>query len=401
MQTRRALATLALSFSLFPGCAKIADIEKRPFHEEDGGADNDNDASEADDTGVTGDAGTPTQEECTDYCGRVTTVCAEDAGVSAFASDKYCEGVCTHFQHAANPKNAVGNTFECKLKELGVAERLAGQIGEITSNCQALGTGGGKKCGTNCDGYCQLYETLCSDAKPDPDCLAHCPKLRDDDTLDSRGAFSSKSDTIQCRLAHLSAAAFDPGTHCAHAAIILTAGPTQPCNPEVPTCEDYCGMLMSTCKSADVLQYENATECLNTCKKGFDVGKAPDLDGDSLACRHYHTYNAVLDEGVHCPHTGPGGDGHCGRICPAYCKLVQKACSTEFDKTFANGNADCLKDCALVTGKDKESEQANLGYSVTAAREGGNNIQCRLYNTSKAFTTPSACTSALGGGDCK
>jgi hypothetical protein len=162
-------------------------------------------------------------------------------------------------------------------------------------------------------------------------------------------------------------------------------------------------MLMNTCTTPDVLQYESASDCLRTCE-GFELGEAPDVNLDTLACRRYHTYNAVRNPLGHCTHTGPGGDGHCGKLCPAYCKLVKAACATEYAAAFVGGDPDCESACAdeFFDGAPVE-EQADLGYTVAKGKEPGNTIQCRLYHTTKAFGNAALeCESALGlpGSDC-
>jgi hypothetical protein len=193
-----------------------------------------------------------------------------------------------------------------------------------------------------------------------------------------------------------------PKNHCPHATLRPANG--TPCLSVEPNCDDYCGMLMNTCAGANVTQYESLNDCLAVCKK-FTPSMAPDPTEDTLACRRYHTYNSLGKSAAaqdHCDHAGPGGDGHCGKMCPAYCKLVASVCSDDFDSAFPGGDRECRDKCAVVMEQRDEAKQADVGYSVAEGKRGGNTIQCRLYYTTKAALDPTQCASALGraGGEC-
>jgi hypothetical protein len=385
------------------GCQQIAGIEKRTFNEdrldagEDAAPDAQSEAGEdASEDADASDADTdaeirhPSDEQCQELCDITSSACTVDAGHTAFAQDSYCPAVCPFFVLAADPKQKTGNTFECRLDQAQKAKAVGPD--DNLEHCQRIGTGGADVCGSNCEGYCQLYAEICGEPAPNPDCLEYCPKLRDDPSFDAKSAFGGQVDTLQCRLAHLAAAAIAPETHCAHAALFTPAG--LPCNPEVPNCVDYCGMLMRTCTD-DRAQYEALEDCMQTCQNGFTVGKAPDTSGDTLACRRYHTYNAVVAPESHCAHAGPGGDGHCGTICPAYCKLAKAACTTAFGNKYAD-DAACEADCATFAAKAMD-----LDYTVAEGKQGGNSIQCRLYHATKAFSDAAECAATLGGGACQ
>jgi hypothetical protein len=392
------LAGACLALLVASGCQQIAGIKERKYDStfvRDGGADAGKDAAPV---------AHPSEQDCDTYCGLLGESCTAENKIAAFPNDDYCKALCPKFRLAEDPSADEGNSFECRLAEAMEAKRLSADPSESTTNCQAAGPGGAGKCGSNCEGYCQLYADVCAEFMPDPECLEHCPALRDDAAIDANQSFNvSGADTLQCRLAHLSAAAVDSDPHCGHAR--LDAAFDTPCNPKVPSCEDYCGMLMNTCATPDVLQYESASDCLRTCR-GFDKGEAPDLDLDTLACRRYHTYNSLRNPPGHCTHTGPGGDGHCGKICPAYCKLVKAACSERYQTTFVGGDPECERLCAeeFFEPGTAVKDQQDLGYTVAKGKARGNTIQCLLYHTTKAFGNPSVeCPSALGlpTGDCQ
>ena len=121
-----------------------------------------------------------------------------------------------------------------------------------------------------------------------------------------------------------------------------------------------------------------------------------------------------MDPDTHCPHTGPGGDGHCGSNalpatgdtgnCDSYCLLAAKACTVtasptdNFTTTFPGGQTDCLSQCVKLSGAGP-----SLPYSVAPAMlPKGNTLQCRLLHVSRALTTPTAdCAAALGAAPCQ
>jgi hypothetical protein len=144
------------------------------------------------------------------------------------------------------------------------------------------------------------------------------------------------------------------------------------------------------------------------CKNGLTLKTALgpdepiDISHDTVACRRYHTYNArKTPDGVHCEHTGPTGDGHCGKICPAYCQLAKAACGTDYDVKYANVDA-CLSDCRMGLANEGVMDEIDHHYALAKGKASdAAPMQCRVYHLSKAFLAKSECVSALGGGDCK
>ncbi|HEX6245039.1 MAG TPA: hypothetical protein VFZ61_29160, partial [Polyangiales bacterium] len=78
----------------------------------------------------------------------------------------------------------------------------------------------------------------------------------------------------------------------------------------------------------------------------------------------------------------------------------KKACKAGYDAEYRD-DEQCRKECkeAYFPSVDDEKKQADIDYNVGMAQR-GNTIQCRLFHTSQAFTRPTECTAALGGGDC-
>jgi hypothetical protein len=225
--------------------------------------------------------------------------------------------------------------------------------------------------------------------------------------LRDRKAFDAVSDhdgdTLQCRLVHTSSATIEPATHCEHAVL---APPTAPCvDPQdaPPVCAHYCNVVSIACQGENA-QYEDAgterTQCLAACK-AFALGTNADEDVNTVGCRTYHAYNALLAPGTHCSHAGPTGDGHCGKvtdpqnsICASYCKLVEPACPAEFAKTYPNGT--CEQACNGLPGTSKDSH-----YTIDSGKAGGGSLDCRMLHTIEALAGDATqCAAALGGNGC-
>ncbi len=382
---------LSLTF-LLAACQQIVGLEERQYAAEAGdGGGRDGGAN----------AAGPSADECADYCGVLATTCTPENKTSAYPMADFCTALCPHLLYM--PGAVQGNNFQCRLASAHAAEAVMSVPSETVESCRDASPGGFGFCGSNCESYCQLYDSICgkNDTQPAEQCVAMCSTLRDDRSYNASDAYSGGVDSIQCRLAHLSAAAKAQTPHCQHAQIIRGAV-TDPC-VEPANCNDYCNFVMNVCKD-QYLQYETTADCLSVCNSGsIDMGTVGDTSEDTLNCRVYHTYNALRTlGGGHCYHAGPGGDGHCGQVCPAYCKHAKGACGAEYTSTFPGGDADCLKNCAGVVGTDDTTKQVDLTYDVATGKRGGNNIQCRLYHTTKAFSNTSECASALGlaGGSC-
>jgi hypothetical protein len=356
----RMMAFLAISII---GCQSIVGIEQREY-----------------DPPVT----KPISAQCKQYCDDVMRVCT---GTDAtYSTRDACLATCMLLPPGDPSEPSQGNTVECRQRQTTLAE-----IGEHSLNCPRAGPGGDGVCGDNCESYCFLFSAACPDWKPLANCKEACSVLKDTKMFDV--VVNHDGDTLQCRLVHVSNAAANPTEHCPHARIVPVTHPCDNDQEKPPKCEDYCRIVSGTCTGEHAV-YESVDQCMLACA-ALPLGLEKDTAVDSVGCRKYHSYNSVGDPTMHCPHAGPGGDGHCGTDnCTGYCAIVAKACPTDFMSSFGGDMTTCLTECRKVKGS-----AANSGYSTGAPN--GNTLQCRLKHAVQAFTIPDACPSAVGGGDCQ
>jgi len=379
-----ALALLLLGFASSLGaCESLAGIEDRTYDP----------------------AGAGPSTQCKAYCDLAMTVCTGSAQL--FATNDTCYGICKRLD-AGDPNEPTGDTVACRMNQLMLAQQTH-EPGGAADYCAHAGSATNGTCATNCETYCALYSSICNgpDAPPNAprepdDCVAKCAGLEDTHGFDVNANYYN--DTLQCRLVHTSVASVSTANtkeHCPHAALPAT-GPCLGMDPTttVPDCDSFCHLEMTECQG-DLQQYESNQQCLNVCN-ALDKGTADDESGNTIACRKYHSYNALLDPNTHCPHTGPGGDGHCGSSampdsgstgnCESYCTLLAAACTTDFNAAFKD-QAACAVACAMLDGAGP-----NSGFSIAAT---GDNVQCRLLHTARAFEDPSECKAAEGAAPCK
>jgi hypothetical protein len=393
---RRGASRVALLLALLSAaaCKSIIGLEDHVFVDGDAGA------SQAD-----------LKSTCGQYCTDAVKNCTAD-GSQAYAKNSIenCLAICEHLP--AGAKGAMdGNSASCRAF---YAKDAAGGENEQLS-CSAAAPGGGSPppppksgepepeplpaCGTNCDAYCSVYKQVCPEAAfVDPDCQKHCPGIFDRGTFSASSDFDGADDTIQCRLAHLTAAAFykkqdnDPErkNHCGHSKLEPSrANDGLPCDlqpDKAPSCENYCGLIMTACEEAP--QYESSAQCLKFCQGALKADALPkgtiDSGKDTLNCRRWHSYAAMFEETSHCGHAGPTGDGHCAEnVCSVYCGLLEKSCGTRFSKEFTGGapTDQCRMQCEKLTG----GSVANMGYSVNKSETRENTFFCRVRNLVKVF----------------
>lgn len=150
------------------------------------------------------------------------------------------------------------------------------------------------------------------------------------------------------------------------------------------TCDSYCDQIQANCAGATA-QYPSREACMATCAT-FAPGELGDMNGNTLACRIYHSGTpARNDPATHCAHGGPeGADAtHCGPPCASFCNLVMAVCPQTGGGEPSTGyadKADCMSQCA--------------GYGTTtysANVKSGNSVECRIYYATLASTDPSQC----------
>lgn len=384
------VASLVAFTSLF-GCV-IEDREKGPGlrGEQVGSKDDEPDAA----TGQVSPA-------CKSYCRDAVANCEGELAV--YTGVELCETLCQHFPEG-DPDDPAGNTLACRAEQA----RLAGTTGEPEVHCPNAGPGGNARgnnvgCGTDCEAYCYLHPLLCDIEGETPleeqECLRQCAGLPEKATFDVVGDHDG-TDTLECRLLHLSAASAAPREHCWHAA--MAPRPDSPCDDlpgtEVP-CDVYCNLVMTAC-TGDFRMYESERHCLDVCEV-LPPGVAGDKTGDTVACRRYHSYNSLAAPAAHCLHAGPTGDGHCGtENCTAYCRIAQAACTDEFDAAYGSGAdagslGSCVSECMELEGAALDTSDYSLSRPPT-----GDSVGCRTLHAIRALDNARECDAALGGSPC-
>lgn len=336
----------------------------------------------------------PDSEQCKSYCNLVLEACTGEDAV--YPNVTQCLAVCATLD-AGDPEEPSGNTVACRAAQAENART------EPKGYCRSAGPGGNGQCGSDCDAYCTIFPQICKDQyeySSTEQCLTACGAITEQDRYNLTD--DHEGDTIECRLVHTASAAVDPAMHCAHAPL----RPSQPwCvgkDDEPPTCDQYCDIELAAC-TGDNAQYESHDQCMAVCA-ALPPGVNPDTAVNTMACRRYHSFNAITGADMHCPHSGPTGDGHCGDTrkpsegfttnCESYCDLVAQACPDELASEIGDADA-CMAACVELDGAAPESH-----YTVAGALEAGG-LACRVLYTTRAFLDKDACASAVGKGDCK
>lgn len=325
--------------------------------------------------------------ECEAYCNDVMAACTAELAV--YDDRETCIATCEKLPRG----DATGLTVQCFAKQATLARQTEPDV-----HCASAGPFGGGNCGSACDAYCELLAKSCPDELDlVPDCSAKCLGLAD-------GGFGAPAeretgDDLQCRIQQLTRAALAPETHCGDVAIIPSLDSVCVDPPEeAPSCADYCQLVTATC-TGELSVYESVSQCEQVCAV-LPAGKNGDRTENTVGCRRYHSYSSAADPATHCPHTGPGGDGHCGSDgavttgnCESYCLLLETACPAELASL---GGADgCKASCKSLSGAPADSK-----YAVSPAPS-GNTLQCRVLHLARTLGGDSQCAAAVGGAPCQ
>lgn len=366
-------------------CEQVAGIKERKFIGGAAGADAGGDETPLE----------PPSKLCGEYCDKVFEGCKGKYAVYSVLAT--CYGICDLLP-AGDELEPTGNSVRCRMAQA----QHAIDTQEPEAHCEAAGPGGNGTCGDNCESYCYLLDKACpEDFEAVEDCEAKCAGLRDMGRIDV--VLDHEGDSLQCRLVHVSSASVDPETHCGHAAFV----PTQWCldSPTAtPDCDEYCDLNEVAC-TGDLTQYESHDQCVSICK-ALEPGEIQDQTENTVGCRKYHSYSSLAVPDVHCPHSGPLGDGHCGHDdpdkdfksnCESYCQILEAACTSEFDDAFDN-QRDCQADCASQPKSFKAD--ADSRYTVASGEEENADLHCRTLHLARAFDDDSECDAAMGGDPC-
>lgn len=363
------------------GCALVLGIEKRT------------EAGPVDEK-----TGKSTSFLCIDYCDAVMKNCTGDYAV--FAARESCINICNALPPGSSAEPS-GNTVECRLRRANSAE------GSPEEFCAAAGPGGDGGCGSNCEAWCYLMESECSeDYDLLSDCMASCRTVPDVGGFDVEDSYAK--DDIQCRLIHLGAVADDP-IHCEHARYVAESQCVPP-QDGAADCGRYCDIVMGNCfddpddEAVRNAVYDSRGECMAACE-AFPLGELSDRTENTVGCRIYHGTASADDPAVHCDHAGPTGDGHCGAEltggrtgnCESHCLLLRQGCPDEFDADFAD-----VEECtdACVDEFNGNGAEDDAYYHATMAPD-SDTLQCRTYYAVKAVDgDSSACEKAVLDGSC-
>jgi hypothetical protein len=324
---------------------------------------------------------------CDPYCQAIQGLCGDLKGPGKKPAAQYngydaCFGQCQSTY--AFPKGEIWhrdqNTIGCRYWHA-----VAAGVEDPLFHCPAAGPSGGGVCGSQCELYCQLATTICTDANALYDsvdaCLATCSIFPTDGKM---GDLSG--DTLQCRLTTLASATDEPA---APAVLCPQVGdePAQGCvGPiEEPNCADYCALMDQSCPGS----FDGGV-CLLTCNGlGFESGSFADEAVNTLGCRMYHGATNMYGFGGCVAAYISGGDV-CGAYCETYCDLALSLC-TGPNQLF-NSLDTCDLTCAFYP-----SDGGPYDY-------GGDSVQCRINHFAGAISNPVVhCPHAgsNGGGECE
>jgi len=404
----RRFSLLAL---VLTGCAQIIGIEDRDTAL-DGSVMDANMGQSAD--GSAADGGDDLS--CERYCALAGERCTAEQGVLLFQKTERCMGICQGYPRG-DRANPTGNTLACRITQL---ERLVPGDLEATSYCPGAGPGGSAPvgegenaaCGSNCVGFCRLRQEICATDKepndppepPESECVRKCQALPDTGTFNAGSDFGGGADNIQCRLAHLSAAAeykllgdrTQRNAHCSHS--YLQSSVQCDLKGLTPNCDDYCKLVTTACSNPAEKVYDDLEQCKSVCRS-LAAGTAMEITDNNVRCRRARAYDALLIAPANfCEDAGPA-PAKCGTSitnkCQNYCELARAACQAKFDLKFPGATpTDNLRQCVSECNMIPDSV-SSFTYSV-GARITGDTFNCRVHAASQAFMDQRRCDSAVG-----
>jgi hypothetical protein len=171
--------------------------------------------------GDVGEGGAPAGSLCETYCDQIVEYCS--GPLEQYRDRAQCLKVC-NFLPEGELAGEDNNSASCRLRYAGKARYASGT--ELAAYCRQAGPGGDGRCGSNCEGYCEIMMSVCTENSADvyhfeerAECLDSCSKLPASDIAYSTSdPLVSDGNHVQCRLFHVtSAAMLDTEEHCEHA----------------------------------------------------------------------------------------------------------------------------------------------------------------------------------------
>ena len=163
-------------------------------------------------TGGAAGAGGGAVTLCDEYCDTVQANCTD--ALAVYPDGDLCRNICSLLPQTG-PDDG-DNNIPCRLKNAQLAATAEKEL-----QCPIGGPGGDGICGTNCEAFCLLLESICEPNfngiyTGQADCRTKCAA-----EIPDPGGYDVSIDfgpNIQCRLYHLTVATSQPSLHCPHAA---------------------------------------------------------------------------------------------------------------------------------------------------------------------------------------
>ena len=312
---------------------------------------------------------------CATYCEEVQRACGpldpEAPGTGQYLNLEACKIYCksaSDMDPGAEGDEAV-DTVSCRTYHASLAAL------EPATHCSHAGPTGGNVCGGYCEVYCGLMTRNCPDAFSGAQtCQDECESFATDgNTGDSTG------DTVQCRINFAGLAGIERGSADGLAKCELAMPASSACGP-VPTCDEFCATVLSSCTGGDSY-YSDADDCQEVCAtaQGWPAGSLTDTNLSTIGCRLAAANDAAGTTdgellGQLCRNASETGGGTCGAYCDVYCDVFQRNCSDDFSATYDDVGA-CKTECEgfATTGKPGElsgdTVQCRIAYATAAGLE--------------------------------
>ncbi|HVY48816.1 MAG TPA: hypothetical protein VHB21_23165 [Minicystis sp.] len=139
-------------------------------------------------------------------------------------------------------------------------------------------------------------------------------------------------------------------------------------------CPAYCDAVDAACQGTHQ-QYTDKVSCEHVCAL---LPHTPGANANDIPCRTDEAAQAASQQAL-CPAAGPGGAGHCGADCDAYCTIMVARCPSVF-----MGIAACADACTTIDD--------TVAYDTSV--QTGDNLACRLYWATVAVDDAQSCARA-------